>query len=189
MPHIHTNPGEVDPTVTAYIVRLDGDEPQVLLHIHKKYNILLPVGGHIEVDETPWAALVREVEEEAGYKASDLRVLQPKHRIDHLQKNRINHPLPFLMNTHDVPNDIPHWHSDIAYCLSVNSAPTLEIDAAESQDLRWYTKQDIEHLHASGEIRQNKHDVVMFIFDTLLQEYDSIPALEYRTDKAEVDHT
>lgn len=188
MPHIHSEPGQVDQTVTAYIVRLDTPEPQMLFHIHKKYDMLLPVGGHIEVDETPWAALIREVEEEAGYHASDLRVLQPKQRIDHLQKHRVNHPLPFLMNTHDVPNDVPHWHSDSAYCLTAMSKPTLSIDETESQDLRWYTKADIKKLFDSEELTPNKYRVAMFIFDTLLQEYEPIPATEFSIDKIEVEH-
>ena len=36
MSHIHTKPGEHECTVGAYIVRLDGDEPRALLHLHKK---------------------------------------------------------------------------------------------------------------------------------------------------------
>jgi len=64
MAHIHTAPNQHDHTVTAYIIRIDKDEPRALLHMHKKLNVLLPVGGHIELDETPWAAMAHELEEE-----------------------------------------------------------------------------------------------------------------------------
>lgn len=36
-------------TATVYIVK----ENKVLLHRHKKYNTLFPVGGHIKSDELP----------------------------------------------------------------------------------------------------------------------------------------
>lgn len=67
MPHIHTKPGQYDHTVTAYIVRTDGDDPKVLLHMHRKLGMLLPPGGHVELDETPWAAMAHELTEESGY--------------------------------------------------------------------------------------------------------------------------
>lgn len=36
MGHIHNNPSEHDYTVGAYVVRLDQNQPKVLLHLHKK---------------------------------------------------------------------------------------------------------------------------------------------------------
>lgn len=188
MPHIHTKPGEVDFTATAYIVRLDGENPRVLLHMHKRYNRLLPVGGHVEPNETPWSAVMHEVLEEAGYLPDNLFVMQPKVRVNHTQKNRNNHPLPFLMNTHDIPNDIEHWHSDLAYLLTTNQEPTEQLAEGESQDLRWYTKRDIEALYKAGELKVNKYEVLLHIFDTLLTEYEPIPVTEFRTDKITVDH-
>lgn len=77
MPHIHTAPNQHDHTVTGYVIRTDGDQPRALLHVHKKLGKLLPPGGHIELDETPWAAMLHELREEAGYDAGQLLVLQP----------------------------------------------------------------------------------------------------------------
>jgi len=53
MSHIHTNPGEHDQTVSAFIIRTDTAEPELLLHVHKKLGVLLQPGGHIELNETP----------------------------------------------------------------------------------------------------------------------------------------
>lgn len=36
MLHIHTQPGQHDHTVSAYIIRYINDEPYLLLHRHKK---------------------------------------------------------------------------------------------------------------------------------------------------------
>ena len=43
-------------------------EGKVLLHLHRKLGMWLPPGGHIEKDELPDEAAVREVLEETGVK-------------------------------------------------------------------------------------------------------------------------
>ena len=53
MPHIHTEPGQHDHTVGAFIICLGNNSPKILLHMHKKLNKLLPIGGHIELNEAP----------------------------------------------------------------------------------------------------------------------------------------
>ncbi|MBI2053557.1 MAG: NUDIX domain-containing protein, partial [Candidatus Sungbacteria bacterium] len=59
MPHIHE---KVDFTVEVFMVYGD----KVLLRKHDKYKIWLSVGGHIELDEDPNEAAIREVKEEVG---------------------------------------------------------------------------------------------------------------------------
>lgn len=57
---------ELNRTLTATVYIINGDK--VLLHKHKKYNTLFPVGGHIEADELPHEAALREAYEESGLK-------------------------------------------------------------------------------------------------------------------------
>ncbi|HYC34637.1 MAG TPA: NUDIX domain-containing protein [Candidatus Paceibacterota bacterium] len=59
MPHIHE---KIDFTVEVFIVYKD----KVLLRKHDKLKIWLSVGGHIELDEDPNEAALREVKEEVG---------------------------------------------------------------------------------------------------------------------------
>lgn len=59
MPHIHE---KIDFTVEAFIVH----KGRVFLRMHDKYDLWLPPGGHIEPDEDPVEAVVREVKEETG---------------------------------------------------------------------------------------------------------------------------
>ncbi len=59
MAHLHE---KIDFTASVYVVQ-DG---KVLLHKHKKLGIWLPPGGHIELEDDPNEAAVREVEEESG---------------------------------------------------------------------------------------------------------------------------
>lgn len=54
-----------DFTVAVFVVW----RAQVLLHKHRKLNMWLPPGGHIEPNELPDEAALREVLEEAGVQA------------------------------------------------------------------------------------------------------------------------
>ena len=67
-------------TVAVFVVW----ESKVLLHLHKKLGMWLPPGGHIEEDELPDEAAVREVLEETGLRVelvgdrrADLCIAQP----------------------------------------------------------------------------------------------------------------
>lgn len=75
MPHIHTQPNQHDMTVSAYIVRKENDEWKYLVHFHKKIEVLMQIGGHIELDETPWQTVAHELEEESGYTPYELTVV------------------------------------------------------------------------------------------------------------------
>ncbi len=59
MPHIHD---KIDFTVEVFIVYKD----TVLLRKHNKYRYWLSVSGHIELNEDPNHAALREVKEEVG---------------------------------------------------------------------------------------------------------------------------
>jgi 8-oxo-dGTP pyrophosphatase MutT (NUDIX family) len=59
MPHIHE---KIDFTVEVFIVYKN----KILLRKHDKLNKWLSVGGHIELDEDPNEAAIREVKEEVG---------------------------------------------------------------------------------------------------------------------------
>jgi 8-oxo-dGTP pyrophosphatase MutT (NUDIX family) len=39
---------------------------RVLLHYHKRFNLILPFGGHLKNDESPHEAAIREIKEELG---------------------------------------------------------------------------------------------------------------------------
>ena len=59
MAHLHE---KIDFTVAIFVVH-DG---RVLLIHHRKLDQWLPLGGHIELDEDPEAAALREAKEESG---------------------------------------------------------------------------------------------------------------------------
>jgi 8-oxo-dGTP pyrophosphatase MutT (NUDIX family) len=59
MAHIHE---KIDFTVAIFVVH----DAKVLLILHRKLGKWLPLGGHIELDEDPEIAALREAKEESG---------------------------------------------------------------------------------------------------------------------------
>ena len=60
MAHIHE---KIDFTVAIFVVQ----KGKVLLIHHRKLDKWLPLGGHIELEEDPEIAALREAKEECGF--------------------------------------------------------------------------------------------------------------------------
>jgi 8-oxo-dGTP diphosphatase len=170
MAHIHTGKNQHDLSVTVYIVRIDGDKPKALLHMHRKLGKLLPVGGHVELHETPWQATAHELLEESGYALSQLSILQPRSRIKRMS-DAVQHPYPISMHTHYNPTD--HFHTDISYAFIATSDPAMQISDNESADLRWLDSAELEAL-PSDIIFDNTREVYRFIFDEALKHWERV---------------
>src|ERR1043166_6552950 len=99
MSHIHTKPGQHDQSISMFIVRIDQKEPKIMFHFHKKYKVYMQFGGHVELNENPWQAVLRELKEETGYQISQLKILQPRDRIKKLTGVEL-HPVPLTFTTH-----------------------------------------------------------------------------------------
>ena len=175
MPHIHTEENQHDLTVTSYIVRVDTPEPKALLHMHRKLNVLLPVGGHVELDETPWQAMAHELTEESGYTLSQLQILQPQSRIKKIS-NVVQHPYPLSMNTHEIPDG--HYHTDIQYGFVTTEDPSVQINEGESSDLRWVTQKELSTL-SSELIYEGTREIYTFMFDEALAKWDKVDTNDF----------
>jgi 8-oxo-dGTP pyrophosphatase MutT (NUDIX family) len=179
MPHIHVGPDQHDITVSAWIVLRENDEWKCLVHFHRKMEKLMQIGGHIELNETPWQSIAHELVEESGYNLSELEVLL--HTADRpVARDYITHPVPFMMNTHNVGNE--HFHSDLSYGFIARDKPANRVAAGESADLRWLTISEIEALAESGEALSD----VAHLYRVLLDHVDSyarVPADSYSLEK------
>lgn len=182
MPHIHTQPDQHDMTVSAYIVRFINDEWRCLVHYHKKMDVLMQIGGHIELHETPWRAMAHELAEESGYELDELKILQfTSDRIT--GTDNVTHPIPFAMNTHLVGNE--HFHSDTCYGFVAEAEPRSEVAEDESSDLRWLTLDELNSGVVKGEVLKDvaaMYDFLLAHMNTLVQ----LPASNFSTDKPQV---
>ena len=98
-------------TVSGFVA--EGD--RTLLHWHKKLQIWLPPGGHIDPDEDPVQAVVREVLEETGITAEVIPHTPPQ-----AFSNLPQLPSPLSIIVAEVgasANEPAHQHIDMSYAL------------------------------------------------------------------------
>lgn len=134
MPHIHE---KVDFTSEVFIVYKD----KVLLRKHDKYKIWLSVGGHVEPEDDPNQAAVREVKEEVGL---DVELYDSRKFIHEADGYRELIP-PQFMNRHRISDT--HEHVTMTY-FAVSTTDALDADIVKevSDELRWFSKEELTQL-------------------------------------------
>lgn len=130
MPHIHDL---IDFTVDVFIVH----DKKVLLIFHKKHNMWLQIGGHIELNEDPDEALFREVKEECGL---DIEIIGGKQPNIEMKGTKFLYA-PVFMNIHDINET--HKHIGLIYFAKAKSDKFV-LNNKEHKDIRWFTKEDLE---------------------------------------------
>jgi 8-oxo-dGTP pyrophosphatase MutT (NUDIX family) len=121
-------------TVTTAIVHKN----KVLLHFHKSLKKWLPIGGHIDRDELPEEAAVREAKEEAGM---DVKLYNPDKTIKLKKSKQLARPA--MITLHNI--NLFHQHIDFAY-FATAKASRLKPKKDESKKLRWFTKEEVKNL-------------------------------------------
>lgn len=175
MPHIHTDPGQHDHTVSIYIVRTDFNEPKIMLHLHRKANLYAQFGGHVELDETPWQAATHELREEAGYDLSQLMLLQPANRLKRVG-NATVHPQPVVHATMGYITDKHHFHTDSTYALIAETPPPHAPHDGESTDIQAFSRDEII---SHPQIDDITRDIAMYILDTAIHEWRPLSAATF----------
>lgn len=126
----------VDVTVAGFPVH----KKKVLLVKHKGLKKWIPAGGHLEVDETPDDALVREMKEELNLDVEILNrndIPKAKGRSD----IRRQLALPFYSNLHTVGD---HEHFCLFYLVIPKNAEQLEVNKDELDEAEWFTAKQLE---------------------------------------------
>jgi ADP-ribose pyrophosphatase YjhB (NUDIX family) len=102
-------------TCTGFVV--DGDK--TLLLWHQRLQMWVPPGGHLEADEDPLAAVLREIREETGLEAEVLSLGQ---LFPFSYPGQIAPPYTILLEDSSEPGK-PHKHMDLIYfCRPANNA-------------------------------------------------------------------
>jgi 8-oxo-dGTP pyrophosphatase MutT (NUDIX family) len=108
-------------TATGFVVNAD----RTLLHWHKRLQQWMPPGGHIEPDEDPVQAVLREIREETGVSAE---VIPSVPVLPFSAPGQVQPPYTILVE--DIPEpDEPHQHIDLIYfCrLADGAAPDASL--------------------------------------------------------------
>lgn len=133
---------------TATGVVLNPSKDKVLLIFHKKLQVWLPAGGHVDAGELPHDAVVREVMEETGVKA---KIIDACASLDLNGVSEIQIPTPVSVFHEFIPayKDKPeHMHYDFIYLLLAQDEkfnPQLE----EICQARWFGLNDLEILDST----------------------------------------
>lgn len=125
MPHIHEL---IDFTVGVYVVF----EDTVLLRKHDKYGLWLGVGGHIELDEDPIEAAVRETKEEVGL---DVEIIDTR---EYKEGGEIIPPMS--LNRHAISDS--HTHVNLQYAARASS--NVVIPENKTDEWRWCTREELQ---------------------------------------------
>lgn len=133
MAHIHD---KIDFVVETFVVHNN----KVLLRIHDKYKFWLSVGGHIELDEDPVQAAIREVKEEVGL---DIEIYNDQDEINQLdEKDEKIIIRPQYVNRHHI-NDT-HEHIALIY-FAKSPTDKLRLSETEISDhVKWFTAEELD---------------------------------------------
>lgn len=178
MPHIHTEPGQHDITASGFILLLGGDEPKLLLHEHYKLGKIMQYGGHVELDETPLEAVLREVLEESGYDADQLQVLQPPQHMTDIGNRKLD-PIPACIGTYPYGGDTSHYHTDLSYVFVTTETPRHKEAAGESGKHVQMTQAQVTATKAPEEMFISVQKIGLFAF-TLIDTWKPVNLREYR---------
>ena len=138
MAHIHE---KIDFTVAIFVVH---DEKILLIH-HRQLDKWLPLGGHVELDEDPEQAALREAKEESGLEVELLGERPPT-----TGPGTRALLAPRFLDIHRI-NDT-HQHIGMMYWARPKrgggahaAGPKLAAD--EHHDIRWCSIEELDKLH------------------------------------------
>src|SRR3984957_18097836 len=131
MGHIHE---KIDFTVAIFVVQ---DRKILVIH-HRKLDKWLPLGGHIELDEDPETAALREAREESG-----LEVELVGERPPTTEPGTRALIAPRFLDIHKITET--HEHIGMIYwARPVHGSVTLATQ--EHYDIRWCSSAELDSL-------------------------------------------
>ena len=131
MAHIHD---KIDFTVAIFVVQ----HSRVLLIHHRKLDKWLPLGGHIELEEDPEEAALREAREESGLEVELIGERPPT-----TEPGTRALIAPRFLDIHRITKT--HEHIGMIYWARPKNG-TLTLAELEHHDLRWCSAAELDAL-------------------------------------------
>ncbi len=131
MAHIHE---KIDFTVAIFVVH----RGRILLIHHRKLNKWLPLGGHIELDEDPEIAALREAKEESGL---DVELIGDRPPTTETGTRALI--APRFLDIHRISDT--HEHIGMIYWARPKNG-SLTLAEEEHHDIRWCTGAELDSL-------------------------------------------
>jgi 8-oxo-dGTP pyrophosphatase MutT (NUDIX family) len=131
MAHIHE---KIDFTVAIFVVH----RGRVLLIHHRNLDRWLPLGGHIELDEDPEQAALREAKEESGL---DVELLGERPPTTEPGTRALI--APRFLDIHRIT--ATHEHIGLIYWARPRGGD-LTLATAEHHDIRWVAPEELDRM-------------------------------------------
>ena len=151
-------------TATGFVV----DGSRTLLHWHRRLQQWMPPGGHIEPDEDPVQAVLREIEEETGLVTE---VIGGKEAAPFDYPEQL--PTPYTILVEDIPGpDEPHKHIDMIYfCRTINGRAHRSVDDptlqwVDEEELRQAGPLDVAGCGVSVAVPEDVRQLALIAIDT-----------------------
>ncbi len=138
MPHLHE---KIDFVVEVFVVHKN----KVLLRLHEKYKIWLSVGGHIELDEDPNQAALREVKEEVGL---DVKLYDKNLLFKHKEKDNKQLIPPIALGRHDISET----HEHVVHVYFATSDTDEVIPEKVDDSWKWLTEAELDSMNLRPDI-------------------------------------
>lgn len=139
-------------TASVYVVYKN----KVLLHNHKKYKTLFPLGGKMSEDEVPHQTAIREVYEESGLK---IKLYNNEDSLNLGSVVQLRNPMYTLLE--NVGKEVENI--DFIYFAR---ATTNEVNPqkGESKELYWFSEEEIE---GNDDIKPHVKEMALKALNTL----------------------
>jgi 8-oxo-dGTP pyrophosphatase MutT (NUDIX family) len=110
---------------------------EILMIHHNKLQVWLPPGGHIDENELPTDAVLREIFEETGINA---KIIYNKRGIHECELD-----MPFTILLEDIEGNGTHNHIDMIFlCNAINTE--LKPQENEVHGIGWFSLEQIKQL-------------------------------------------
>lgn len=137
-------PATPDTHLVSYFVIANQEMDKILLVDHKKAELWLPPGGHVDPGEDPKETVIREAGEELGMEAEFLA----------------DEPI-LLTVTETVGNVTKHTDVSLWYLLKGDPSQALDYDPSEFHQIRWFKIDDIPFEKTDPHMKRFIHKMLM----------------------------
>lgn len=135
----------------ASVFIINPEDKKLLLVLHKKFNKWVQPGGHIEDNETPEEAAIREALEETGMEVELVGDHFPR-ETDFIR------PLAVQRNIRKENNE----HIDFMYLAVPKSDPKTLYISEESNSIKWFDREEL--------VKYSVFEDILLTYDYILKE-------------------
>ena len=138
------------------------DRTRALLIWHKKLQKWVQPGGHIDPDELPHEAALREVAEEVGVHAALVIDASRQLHVTNSEERQV--PEPYVIFKEYIPatpHESAHIHIDLMYVMEHPFCDIRAISDREIASAQWFLLDEIVQLDTFGSVRALAHSLLI----------------------------